>query len=139
MAFKGMASDAGGAEVNLIGKGTKVVGEITSESSIRIDGKLKGKLVCKSTLTIGQGGEIEGDVEVNNANISGKLKGSLIVKQKLVLESTSTLIGDLQAAKLIVDEGAVFDGTSQMAKDGALPGGSKLKNNKEVPNTTLNP
>lgn len=138
MAFKGMASESGGAEVNLIGKGTAIEGAINAESSIRIDGKLKGKLVCKSTLTIGQGGEIEGEIEVNNANISGKIKGKIIVKQKLVLESTSTLIGDLQAAKLIVDEGAVFDGTSQMGKEVAPLAGQKLKNNKEIPNNTFN-
>ena len=138
MAFKGTSSDVAGAEVNLIGKGTRVEGEIHAESSIRIDGKLKGKLVCKSTLTVGQGGEIEGEIEANNANISGKLKGKIIIKQKLVLESTSTLIGDLQAAKLIVDEGAVFDGTSQMGQKGDAPAGVKLKNNKDVPTNSVN-
>lgn len=139
MAFKGTATDAGGAEVNLIGKGTKVEGEIHAESSIRIDGKLKGKLVCKSTLTVGQSGEIDGEIEANNANISGRLKGKVFIKQKLVLESTSSLTGDLQAAKLIVDEGAVFDGTSQMGQKGEAPSGLKLKNNKDVPSNTVNP
>jgi len=120
LAFKGTTSEASGAEVNLIGKGTSVKGEVYADSSIRIDGKLNGKLVCKSTLTVGQSGEIEGDVEANNANISGKIKGKLIVKQKLVLESTSSLIGELKAAKLIVDEGAVFDGTSHMGSNGTV-------------------
>ena len=133
MAFKGMTSEVSGAEVNLIGKGTVVNGEIHAESSIRIDGKLKGKLKCKSTVTIGQSGEIDGDLEANNANISGKIKGKVIVKQKLVLESTSALIGELQASKLIVDEGAVFDGTSHMGNEERHSAIPIQKNNKDIP------
>jgi cytoskeletal protein CcmA (bactofilin family) len=103
-----------GATTNIISKGTSIEGKIISEYSIRIDGKLKGSLVCKNTLHIGEGGEIEGDVEAMNANISGKVKGKIVVKQKLVLESKSTLIGDLKASKLIIDEGAIFEGSSDM-------------------------
>jgi len=132
VAFKGMTSEAAGAEVNLIGKGTVVNGEIHSESSIRIDGKLKGKLKCKSTVTIGQSGEIDGDMEANNANVSGRIKGGVIVKQKLVLESTSSLIGELQASKLIVDEGAVFDGTSHMGNGDGLSSVPQQKINKDI-------
>jgi cytoskeletal protein CcmA (bactofilin family) len=133
VAFKGMTSEVSGAEVNLIGKGTVVNGEIHAESSIRIDGKLKGKLKCKSTVTVGQSGEIDGDMEANNANISGKIKGKVIVKQKLVLESTSSLVGELQASKLIVDEGAVFDGTSHMGNGDQQTAMPVQKNNKDIP------
>lgn len=139
MAFKGMTSEAAGAEVNLIGKGTVVNGEINAESSIRIDGKLKGKLKCKSTVTIGQSGEIDGDMEANNANVSGKIKGSVIVKQKLVLESTSALIGELKASKLIVDEGAVFDGTSHMGNGEHASSSPAQKDTKNIPVTRPNP
>jgi len=132
VAFKGITSETGGAEVNLIGKGTVVNGEIHSESSIRIDGKLKGKLKCKSTVTIGQSGEIEGDMEANNANVSGKIKGSVVVKQKLVLESTSSLLGELKASKLIVDEGAVFDGTSHMGNGEGRPSMPPPQNIKDI-------
>jgi cytoskeletal protein CcmA (bactofilin family) len=114
VALKSTGSNGVSAELNFIGKGTFVEGNISTESSIRIDGKIKGSLICKNTLTIGDSGEIEGDVEATNAIVGGKIKGKVIIKEKLVLEAKSSLHGELKAKKLIIDEGAVFDGTSSM-------------------------
>lgn len=114
MALKSNGNEGVSAELNFIGKGTVVEGNVSTESSIRIDGKIKGSLSCKNTLTIGENGEIEGDVDATNAIVGGRIKGKVIVKEKLVLESKSSLRGELKAKKLIIDEGATFDGTSDM-------------------------
>ena len=50
-------------ELNFLGSGTIVEGTIKSDSSVRVDGIIKGKLLCKNTLTIGVNGQIEGEVE----------------------------------------------------------------------------
>ena len=119
MALKG-SGNSNTTELNFIGKGTFIDGNIKTESSIRIDGIVKGRLICKNTLTLGEHGQIEGDVEAANAIIGGKIKGKIIVGEKLVLESKSSLIGELKAKKLIIDEGAVFDGTSDMGTTGQV-------------------
>lgn len=128
MAFKSSATESGSTELNFIGKGTVITGEIMTESSLRVDGKVKGKIVCKNTLTVGETGQIEGEVEANNAIVGGKVNGKLYIKQKLVLEASSSLIGELKASKLIIDEGAVFQGTSDMGL-----------NEKGAPGKSLNP
>ena len=114
MAIKSGGSEGVSAELNFIGKGTVVEGNVSTESSIRVDGRIKGSLNCKNTLTVGENGEIEGDVKATNAIIGGRIKGKVIVQEKLVLESKSSLHGELKAKKLIIDEGATFDGTSNM-------------------------
>ena len=114
MALKSGGNEGVSAELNFIGKGTVVKGNVITESSIRVDGKIKGSLSCKNTLTIGENGEIDGDVEAANAIVGGKIKGKVIVTEKLVLEAKSSLRGELKAKKLIIDEGATFDGTSDM-------------------------
>jgi len=106
----------GSTELNFLGSGTKLEGTIHAESSVRIDGTLKGKLVCKNTVTVGINGEIEGEVQAKNAIIGGKINGKIKVTEKLVLEAKSKLIGELKANKLIIDEGAVFEGTSKMGE-----------------------
>ncbi len=113
MAFKG-STETGASDLNFIGKGTFVTGEITTESSLRIDGTVKGKVICKNTLTIGETGRVEGEIQATNAIVGGKIEGKIHVNQKLVLESKSSLIGELKASKLIIDEGAVFQGQSDM-------------------------
>lgn len=107
-------------EIDLIGKGTQITGDITTENSIRIFGVIQGKLTSKNTVTIGQQGVVEGDLVAANAIIAGTVKGKVTVSEKLVLESTSKLTGELKSKKLIIDEGAVFDGTSDMGANPAL-------------------
>ena len=108
------SSGTSSTELNFLGGGTIVEGTIKTDNSVRVDGKLKGKLICKNTLTVGLNGEIDGEVQAKNAIIGGKIKGKVSIVEKLVLESKSVLIGELKASKLIIDEGAVFDGTADM-------------------------
>jgi len=116
LALKENGAESSSTELNFFGGGTVIEGTIRANNSVRVDGRIKGKLICKNTLTIGVNGEIEGDVEAKNAIIGGKIKGKIKVAEKLVLEAKSILIGDLKASKLLIDEGAVFEGTSDMGK-----------------------
>jgi cytoskeletal protein CcmA (bactofilin family) len=113
MAFKMKESDSVN-ELNFIGAGTYLEGNIETKGSLRIDGKVKGIVKSGDTLTVGSSGEIVGEVYVKNAIVGGRIEGNVSIEQKLVLESTSSLSGNLRASKLIIDEGAYFSGKSQM-------------------------
>ncbi len=130
MALKG--SDSGSVELNLIGKGTAIEGQIKTEHSIRIDGSVKGNISCKNTITIGEQGFVEGEVHAINAVVGGRIKGKIFVNEKLVLKSKSSLVGQLKAKKLIIDEGAVFEGTSEMGVNAAT-----VRNTESVKDTAV--
>ncbi len=98
----------------LIGKGSLFEGNLTVQHSLRIDGKVVGNIKSNDSIIIGKEGEVEGEIYVKNAIVGGKIKGKIVATGKVTLESTSEFIGELKAAKLVIDEGAVFDGTSQM-------------------------
>lgn len=114
MAFKAKDSDNETHELNFIGAGTYLEGNIETKGSLRVDGKVKGIVRSGDTLTVGSSGEIVGEVYVKNAIVGGKIEGNVHIEQKLVLESTSSLTGNLKTSKLIIDEGAFFSGKSQM-------------------------
>ena len=80
-------SGTSSTELNFLGGGTVVEGTIKTDNSVRVDGKLKGKLICKNTLTVGLNGEIDGEVQAKNAIVGGKIKGKVTIVEKLVLES----------------------------------------------------
>jgi len=100
---------------SVIGTGTVINGNIKTEGSIRVDGKIVGNVVTQADAAIGLSGVVEGSVDGRNITIAGKVLGTLTAAQKLVLESRSVIRGDLRTARLVVDEGAVFDGRSTMA------------------------
>lgn len=97
-------------ELNFIGAGTTVEGKIKSQGSIRIDGKIIGEINAAENLAVGNTADIEGTIVAKNITIGGNLKGTVKAAEKLVLESKAVVKGDVRAGKLVIDEGAVFDG-----------------------------
>ncbi len=93
---------------------TEVIGDINFKDSFRIDGKFKGKIKQGSTLIIGESGDIDADIEVENISINGKLKGTIVAEEKIEIFANGTVTGKLVTAKLIIKEGAFFQGTCQM-------------------------
>jgi cytoskeletal protein CcmA (bactofilin family) len=105
----------GGGTFSVIGAGTLVTGNIKSEGTVRVDGKIIGNISTQADTSIGLTGTVEGSIDARNITVAGKVLGTLSAAQKLVLESKSVLKGDLRTTRLVVDEGAVFDGKSTMS------------------------
>jgi cytoskeletal protein CcmA (bactofilin family) len=108
------------SSVNLIGEGTKIVGDINSDSDIRIDGQLTGNIITKGKFVLGESGFLDGNVISLNADISGEIKGKIEVSEILSLKSTAKINGDILTSKLAIESGALFTGTCNM--------GAKVKN-----------
>ena len=134
MGFKPVETSSTNAEMNLIGKGTYVEGQIVTEGNLRVDGKVKGKVITKNKLHIGPSGEIDGEIRAKDAVVCGKVKGTVKIENKLELEAQSQLVGDLNAKILVIDEGAIFHGNSTMGDnkpDAIIPKPEEKKYNKE--------
>ncbi|UCE17433.1 MAG: polymer-forming cytoskeletal protein [Gemmatimonadota bacterium] len=104
----------------IIGGGSIFEGTVEIESSIRIDGTLKGKLVSSDTLIVGPTGVVEADIQVKKATVGGRILGCLVASDQTVLESKAVLLGDLKTSSLVVHEGAVFNGNCSMGEEKSL-------------------
>lgn len=107
------ADDASSSN-NIIGKGTLIEGNITTNGNIRIEGRLIGNLISKAKVVLGQSAEIEGNITAQNAEIAGTVKGKTDIAELLTLKATSVVNGDINTAKLVVESGAVFNGLCKM-------------------------
>ena len=101
-------------ELSLVGAGAVIEGKFRTEGSIRVDGRLVGEIAAKSDAAIGEAGILEGSLAAKNISIAGKVQGNLTAAEKLTLESKSIVRGDIRAARLVIDEGAMFDGKCAM-------------------------
>lgn len=101
--------------LNSLVAGTVVEGSVQAESDIRIDGYLKGTLVCKGRVIIGPKGSIEGEIKAANATIEGKFKGTLHIDDLLQVKETAVVDGEINTDKLAVSPGAKFNVTSKMS------------------------
>lgn len=100
--------------INIIGNGTVIEGEISSQGDIRIDGTIRGSVNSKAKVVVGSTGIVEGDVVCQNADISGSIKGKTTVSEMLYLKAPARVNGDIQTGKLVVEVGASFTGNCSM-------------------------
>ena len=103
------------SSTNMLVRGTTVEGTVNTESDIRIDGKMDGRLTSKGKVIIGPSGEVTGDIECQNAMIEGQFSGNLVVHELLQVKETAKVEGDVRTKKLVVQSGSIFNVTCNMS------------------------
>jgi cytoskeletal protein CcmA (bactofilin family) len=106
-----------GSELNtIIGKGTRIKGNLNVQNSLRIDGTVVGDVHSTDTVIVGKDGEVQGQVKGKNVLLAGKVQGNIVASDRIYLESKAIIQGDIRATRLVVDEGALFDGKCNMGE-----------------------
>ena len=107
------------AAISIIGSGMKVVGDISTEGIVRVEGQVRGTIRAGTAVVLGQAGAIEGNVYTEDAVIGGRVSGSIIAANRLELQSTCSVDGEIRtrAEHLKLEEGARFAGQVQMIEE----------------------
>jgi cytoskeletal protein CcmA (bactofilin family) len=100
-----------------VGSGTVVTGEANFKALMRVDGHLSGRITSSTgTLIVGANGKVDANIEVAIAMIHGTVNGDIIATQRLELGRAAKLNGNIQTASLVIEPGALFEGTCKMIK-----------------------
>ena len=98
-----------------VGGGTVVTGEANFKAMMRVDGHLSGRVSSTSgTLIVGNNGKVDANIEVAVAVIHGAINGDIIATQRLELGRTAKVNGNIQTPSLIIEQGAIFEGSCKM-------------------------
>tara|TARA_B100001248_G_scaffold202246_2_gene156432 strand:- start:6138 stop:6566 length:429 start_codon:yes stop_codon:yes gene_type:complete len=111
---KARSQQGGLSKQNMIAYGTIFEGDLKSEGDFRIEGTIKGTLITKGKVVVGNSGLVEGSLNCNNADVEGQIKGKLVVLETLSLRASAHVDGDVQTGKLAVEPGATFNANCQM-------------------------
>ena len=101
--------------LNVIVEGSKVIGDMITESNLRIDGEVKGNVTSASKVVIGKNGVILGNLTCTNADIEGDIKGIIKTESLTILRATAKIEGEITTAQLHIEEGAQFSGNCKMS------------------------
>ena len=101
-------------KINLIGVGTTIEGNISSNENIRFDGILIGNLYTKGKVFIGQSGKVNGEIKCRNCEVEGVIEGKIVIEELLSLRSMSRVYGEIRTSKLAIEPGAIFTGNCDM-------------------------
>lgn len=99
----------------LIGEGSVFEGNITSQASLRIEGKLIGDIQCVGDVTVGERGIAHSGISARNVTVAGEVHGDIKATALLTVTSTGKLYGNVHCQSLVIAEGALFHGQSHMS------------------------
>ncbi|WP_335342007.1 polymer-forming cytoskeletal protein [Bacillus alkalicola] len=104
----------------VIGEETKIEGKVNVESSIRIDGKIFGEVICSGDVTIGKDGYVENSLKARNVFIAGKVHGAVEAEDKIQILATGSLVGSAVMKTIIIEENGHFQGESVMKQQDSV-------------------
>ncbi len=107
--------------VGIIGKGIEIRGSLSGEEALTVEGKITGEIYLSNHLTIEESAEIKANIEVEELTAHGTMEGKIQCSQIAKISSTAIINGELYAPKIIMEEGARFNGRIEM--DFELPEG----------------
>src|SRR3990172_10813748 len=110
-------------------KGSRVTGQLTFHGPAKIDGCVEGEVLCHGMLTIGEEAEVRAKISGKVVVIRGKVEGDVAAKEKVELETPARLLGNIDAPRLTITEGVVFEGYCSM-------GGARKKREVLSPSTS---
>ncbi|HET6460414.1 MAG TPA: polymer-forming cytoskeletal protein [Syntrophales bacterium] len=97
----------------IIGKNSKITGEVESAGTILIEGTVVGNLQGEKVI-LGKKSYVEGNISANSISIAGKIKGCLKAREVVEVKETGCISGNIMTRLMSVMKGAIFNGTSYM-------------------------
>lgn len=114
--------------LNVIVEGSKIIGDIITESNLRIDGEVLGNVSSASKVVVGPTGKIKGNFTCHDADIEGFVEGTMKIDHLLSLRASANVIGEITTSKIQIDEGAQFSGNCKM---NTIGGKFSIKNDEQ--------
>jgi cytoskeletal protein CcmA (bactofilin family) len=102
----------------VFGKSMKIVGEVTSDEELYLDGDLDGKLNLRNRLTVGPNGKVNANIKAQEIIVFGNIKGNVESESRVSLRTGASIVGDIKTAGIVIEDGAYFKGGIDISRNG---------------------
>ena len=97
----------------VIGDGLKILGHVTADGLVEVNGQIEGDLHCTS-LIVSPKAQVVGSITAEQVVVNGRVEGP-IQGGDVVLKSQAHVVGDIHHQSLTIEKGAYFDGRATQA------------------------
>lgn len=98
----------------LIDRGCSFEGKLTFDGTVQVNGDFKGEVLSDGTLIIGPEAKLAAQIQIDTLIVEGSVEGVIEAKQRVELRRGANFVGDIITPSLMVEDGAIFQGRSQM-------------------------
>lgn len=99
----------------VLGANITVKGDITGDEDLLVEGTVEGQIRVSRELRVGPRGKVRANVSAQSVVVSGELVGDCEATTRVEIQATGRLMGNIRAPKVVIAEGAVFRGNSDMS------------------------
>ena len=98
-----------------IGPSIHITGDMSGEEDVAIHGRVSGSIVLSHhTVMIASEARVDADVRAAQVIVLGEIHGAVIASARVELGPASTAAGSLSANRILMHEGAHFNGLIDM-------------------------
>jgi cytoskeletal protein CcmA (bactofilin family) len=98
--------------------GLHVQGQISGTEDLVVDGIVNGPIQLPGcTLTVGEKGKVTGNIAAREVVVHGSVTGNVQATERVQIKASGSVVGDLGTARIIIDDGAHFKGSIEIAKE----------------------
>jgi cytoskeletal protein CcmA (bactofilin family) len=116
----------------VLGKSMKIIGEVTSDEELYLDGDLDGKLHLRNRLTIGPNSKVNANIKATEIVVFGTIKGNVESESRVSLRNGASIVGDIKTAGIVIEDGAYFKGGIDISRNGEGRGNDENRTNGET-------
>lgn len=98
----------------VIGPQIAVRGRLSGEENLIVQGRIEGNVSLAGHMVVAEEGDVEADVEVESIEIRGQLRGDIVASGSITIKQGAHVIGNVKAPRVMIEDGAKFDGTIDM-------------------------
>jgi len=112
----------GGENMANIGKSIVIKGDLSGNEDLVVEGKVEGRIdLPNNRLTVGAGGQVNAELHAKSVVVIGRVTGNVNASERLEVQASGIVEGDVKAPRLVVQEGAVLNGSIEMSTKEARP------------------
>ena len=111
--------------ISIVGPGMTVVGDVDTDGTLRVEGRVEGTIRAGKAVVVGKDGEVDGRIFTQDAVLAGKVTGTIHAASRLELQGTARVDAEVRARRMQLEEGAELNGALTMGEKavGEVPAG----------------
>jgi cytoskeletal protein CcmA (bactofilin family) len=100
---------------SLLGSSSNFKGDLNVKGTLRVDGRAEGRLDADCVI-LSESAMVKGEIQGKKIIIGGTVEGNLRAQELVEIKSKGKVLGDISSQKLVVIEGAEFNGRIETKK-----------------------
>ncbi len=105
-----------------VDSGCTIRGELEFATAFRVDGRIEGTVRSKAELVVGEGGVVEGEIEVARCLVGGEVRGAIRASEQVLLHASAKVWAEIHTPSLVMEDGAFLEGAVSMDSKGTEKG-----------------